>query len=59
MTHHRLPEVARRLARIDGHLHSVLRMTAEGRSYREIVQQMNAVCSTLNGALDVILVGCN
>ncbi|TBR08579.1 MAG: metal-sensitive transcriptional regulator [Candidatus Nitrosotenuis sp.] len=55
MTHHKLPEVARRLARIEGHVKGIRKMIDEGKSYPEIVQQITAVRAALDGAMGVII----
>jgi DNA-binding FrmR family transcriptional regulator len=55
MTHHKLPEVEKRLARIEGHVKGIRKMIDEGKSYPEIVQQITAVRAALDGALGVIV----
>ncbi len=55
MTHHKLPEVAKRLARIEGHVKGIRKMIDEGKSYPEIVQQITAVRAALDGAMEVII----
>lgn len=55
MTHHRRPEVARRLARIEGHVKGVRKMVDEDKSYADIVQQVSAVRAALDGVIDVII----
>ncbi len=55
MTHHKLPEVAKRLARIEGHVKGIRKMIDEGKSYPEIVQQITAVRAALDGAMGVII----
>jgi DNA-binding FrmR family transcriptional regulator len=55
MTHHKLPEVEKRLARIEGHVKGIRKMIGEGKSYPEIVQQITAVRAALDGAMEVII----
>lgn len=55
MTHHKLPEVEKRLARIEGHVKGIRKMIDGGKSYPEIVQQITAVRAALDGALGVIV----
>lgn len=55
MTHHKLPEVEKRLARIEGHVKGIRKMIDEGKSYPEIVQQITAVRAALDAALGVIV----
>ena len=43
MTHHKRPEITKRLARIEGHVRGIQRMINEDKSYPEIVQQISAV----------------
>jgi DNA-binding FrmR family transcriptional regulator len=55
MGSHRRPQVARRLARIEGHFRGIRKMLDEGRSYSEIVHQVSAVKSSLDGVVQVIV----
>lgn len=55
MTHHRRPEVARRLAKIEGHIKGVRKMVDEDKSYADIVQQVSAIRAALDGVIDVIV----
>ena len=55
MTHHRRPEVAKRLARIEGHVKGIRKMIDEDRSYADIIQQISAVRAALDGATEVII----
>ena len=55
MTEHMRPEVSKRLARIEGHVRAIGKMVETGRSYPEIVQQVSAVRSSLDGVLEVIV----
>ncbi len=48
-------EVANRLATIEGHFHALHRMVDEGRPYREIVQQLVAVRSSIDSVVQVIV----
>jgi len=52
---HRRPEVTKRIARIHGHVHGILQMLEQGRSYSEIVQQISAVKAGLDSAVQVIV----
>jgi len=47
--------VARRVARIHGHVHAVKEMLDEGRSYSEVVHQLAAIRSSLDSAIQVIV----
>jgi DNA-binding FrmR family transcriptional regulator len=47
--------VANRLATIEGHFHALHRMVDDGRTYREIVQQLVAVRSSLDSVVRVIV----
>ena len=47
--------VSSRLATIEGHFHALHRMVDEGRSYREIVQQLVAVRSSIDSVVQVIV----
>lgn len=55
MAQHKREEVAHRLARIEGHVHALGKMLQEGRTYPEIVQQISAVRSSLDGVVEVIV----
>lgn len=55
MTHHRRPEVAKRLARIEGHIKGVRKMVDEDKPYPDIVQQISAVRAALDGVMEVIV----
>jgi CsoR family transcriptional regulator, copper-sensing transcriptional repressor len=52
---HKRGEVARRVARIHGHVHAINEMLDEGRSYTEIVHQIAAVRSALDSVIQVIV----
>jgi CsoR family transcriptional regulator, copper-sensing transcriptional repressor len=52
---HKRTEVARRVARIHGHVHAINGMLDEGRSYSEIVHQIVAVSSALDSVIQVIV----
>lgn len=43
MTHHKKPEISKRLARIEGHVRGIQRMVNQDKSYADIVQQISAV----------------
>ncbi len=55
MAQHKREEVAHRLARIEGHVRALRKMLQEGRTYPEIVQQISAVRSSLDGVVEVIV----
>jgi DNA-binding FrmR family transcriptional regulator len=52
---HKRADVARRVARIHGHVHAINEMLDEGRSYTEIVHQIVAVRSALDSVIQVIV----
>jgi DNA-binding FrmR family transcriptional regulator len=52
---HKRAEVARRVARIHGHVHAIKEMLDEGRSYTEIVHQVVAVRSALDSVIQVVV----
>jgi DNA-binding FrmR family transcriptional regulator len=55
MSSHKRAEVTKRIARIHGHVHGILQMLEQGRSYSEIVQQISAVKAGLDSAVQVIV----
>jgi len=55
MTHHRKPELARRMARIEGHIRGIQKMIEEEKGYPDIVQQVSAVRAALDGVTQVII----
>ncbi|MDG6924951.1 MAG: metal-sensitive transcriptional regulator [Nitrososphaerota archaeon] len=55
MADHKRKDVAKRVARIHGHIHAVKEMLDEGRSYSEIVHQIAAVRSALDSVIQVIV----
>jgi DNA-binding FrmR family transcriptional regulator len=55
MTHHKLPEVRKRLARIEGHVKGINKMIDDGKGYPEIVQQITAVRAALDSAMEIII----
>jgi CsoR family transcriptional regulator, copper-sensing transcriptional repressor len=48
-------QVSMRVRRIHGHVHAITEMLDEGRSYTEIVHQLSAVRSALDGAIQAIV----
>jgi len=52
---HKREDVARRIARIHGHVHAINGMLDGGRSYSEIVHQIVAVRSALDSVVQVIV----
>jgi len=55
MTHHKLPEVEKRLTMIEGHVKGIRKMIEEGKKYPEIVHQIMAVRASLDGAMGLII----
>ncbi len=55
MSSHKREDVAKRIARIHGHVHGILEMLEQGRSYSEIVQQISAVQAGLDSAVQIIV----
>ena len=55
MASHRRGDVAKRVARINGHVHAISEMLDDGRSYPEIVHQIAAVRSALDSVIQVIV----
>lgn len=55
MANHRRDDVARRVAKIHGHVHAINEMLDEGRSYSEVVHQIIAVRSALDSVIQVIV----
>jgi DNA-binding FrmR family transcriptional regulator len=55
MTHHKLPEVEKRLARIEGHVKGIRKMIEEGKGYPDVVQQITAVRAALDSTIGVII----
>ena len=55
MTHHKLPEVKKRLARIEGHVKGINKMIDDGKGYPEIVQQITAVRAALDSTMEIII----
>jgi len=47
--------VTKRIARIHGHLHGIMEMLEEGRSYSEVLQQISAVKAGLDSAVQAIV----
>lgn len=55
MASHKREDVAKRVARIHGHVHAIKEMVDDGRSYPEIVHQVAAVRSALDSVVQVIV----
>jgi DNA-binding FrmR family transcriptional regulator len=55
MSQHKRKDVAMRIKRVHGHVHSIVSMLEEGRSYPEIVQQITAVRAALDSTIQVII----
>ncbi len=47
--------LAKRIARIHGHVHGIMQMLEQGRSYSEIVHQISAVKAGLDSAVHLIV----
>ncbi len=55
MSSHKRADVAKRIARIHGHVHGIMEMLEQGRSYSEVVQQISAVKAGLDSAVQIIV----
>jgi DNA-binding FrmR family transcriptional regulator len=55
VTQQKRPEIEKRLARVEGHIHGIRRMLNEDRSYSEIVHQIAATISALERVVQVIV----
>ena len=55
MSSHKREDVAKRIARIHGHVHGIMEMLEQGRSYSEVVQQISAVQAGLDSAVQIIV----
>jgi DNA-binding FrmR family transcriptional regulator len=55
MASHKRKNVAKRIARIHGHVHGIMEMVNGERSYSEIVQQISAVKAALDSTIQVIV----
>jgi len=55
MTHHKKPEISKRLARIEGHVRGIQRMIDEDKGYPDVVQQISAVRAALDGVVEVMV----
>ena len=55
LSNHKRKDVARRVARIQGHVHAVKQMLDEGRSYSDVVHQLAAIKASLDSAIQVIV----
>ena len=55
LTHHKTPEIKKRMARIDGHVKGIRKMLDEDKSYSEIVVQISAVRSALDKVVEVMV----
>jgi CsoR family transcriptional regulator, copper-sensing transcriptional repressor len=55
MTHHKKPEISKRLARIEGHVRGIQRMIDENKGYPDVVQQISAVRAALDGVVEVMV----
>jgi DNA-binding FrmR family transcriptional regulator len=55
MTHHKKPELTRRMARIEGHVRGIRKMIEDDKGYPEIARQVSAVRAALDGVTQVII----
>ncbi len=55
MTHHKKPEISKRLARIEGQVRGIQGMINEDKTYADIVQQISAVRAALDGVIEVMV----
>jgi CsoR family transcriptional regulator, copper-sensing transcriptional repressor len=55
MTHHKRPEISKRMARIEGHVKGIRKMLEDDKSYPEIVQQISAVRGALDSVVEVMV----
>ncbi len=55
MTHHKRPEILKRMALIEGHVKGIRKMLDEDKSYPEIVQQISAVRGALDSVVEVMV----
>ena len=55
MTHHKRPEILKRMARIEGHVKGIRKMLDEDKSYPATVQQISAVRGALDSVVEVMI----
>lgn len=55
LTHHKTPEIKKRMARIEGHVKGIRKMLDEDKSYPEISQQISAVRAALDKVIEVMI----
>lgn len=55
MTHHKTPEVAARLAKIEGHVKGIRKMIDEGKGYPEVMHQITAVRAALDRTMGIMI----
>jgi CsoR family transcriptional regulator, copper-sensing transcriptional repressor len=55
MTHHKKPEISRRLARIEGHVRDIQRMVNDDKNYADILEQISAVRAALDRVVEVMV----
>ncbi len=55
MTHHKRPELSKRMTRIEGHVKGIRKMIDEDKSYPEIVLQISAVRAALDKVVEVMV----
>ncbi|MDF0680591.1 MAG: metal-sensitive transcriptional regulator [Candidatus Nitrosocosmicus sp.] len=55
MTHHKTPELKKRMARIEGHVKGIRKMLEEDKSYPEVVQQISAVRAALDKVIELMI----
>lgn len=54
MTHHKRPEISKRMAHKEGHVKDICKTLDEDNSYPEIVQQISVVRWALDSVIEVI-----
>lgn len=55
MTHHKIPEVDTRLAKIEGHVTGIRKMIAEGKGYPEIMHQLIAIRAAIDSTMGIMM----
>jgi CsoR family transcriptional regulator, copper-sensing transcriptional repressor len=55
MTHHKRPEISKRMARIEDYVKGIRKMLDDDKSYPEIVQQISAVRGALDSVVEVMI----
>ncbi|MBV9627745.1 MAG: metal-sensing transcriptional repressor [Xanthobacteraceae bacterium] len=55
MSHHKHPDVIKRLKRADGHLQTIIEMIGEGGPYPQLAQQLEAVERAIENAKKALI----